>query len=66
MDNAVPGRGGLLFRLWFCLLGSGSRWTLRAGAGTQLTGVKLVKRQQDTVVFYILEAYQVVDMKQAA
>ena len=34
--------------------------------GTQLTGVKLVKRQQDTVVFYILEAYQVVDMKQAA
>lgn len=36
-------------------------------AGVKLTCVKLVQRQQDTVVFYILEAYQVVDsMQQAA
>ena len=34
--------------------------------GARLSGVKLAKRQQDTVVFYILEAYQVVDTKQAA
>lgn len=34
--------------------------------GVMLAGVKLVKRQQDTVVFYILEAYQVVNAQQAA
>ena len=34
--------------------------------GARLSGVKLTKRQQDTVVFYILEAYQAVDTKQAA
>ena len=34
-------------------------------AGAKLTGVKLVKRQQDTVIFYVLEAYQVVDARQA-
>ena len=31
--------------------------------GVMLSGVKLVKRQQDTVVFYVLEAYQIVDRK---
>lgn len=35
-------------------------------SGARLSGVKLTKRQQDTVVFYILETYQIVDMKQAA
>ena len=34
--------------------------------GARLTGVKLTHRQQDTVVFYILEAYQVVGVQQAA
>lgn len=34
--------------------------------GARLSGVKLTKQQRDTVVFYILEAYQIVDMKQAA
>ena len=34
--------------------------------GACLSGVKLTKQQRDTVVFYILEAYQVIDMKQAA
>lgn len=34
--------------------------------GARLSGVKLTKQQRDTVVFYILEAYQVIDMKQAA
>ena len=34
--------------------------------GACLSGVKLTKQQRDTVVFYILEAYQIVDMKQAA
>ena len=29
-------------------------------AGTQLTGVKLSMRQQDTVVYYILEDYRIV------
>jgi len=35
-------------------------------AGARLSNVKLTKRQQETVVFYILEAYQVVDLQQAA
>lgn len=35
-------------------------------SGARLTGVKLAHRQQDTVVFYILEAYQVVGVQQAA
>lgn len=35
-------------------------------SGARLSGVKLTKRQQDTVVFYILETYQIVDLKQAA
>ena len=35
-------------------------------SGTRLTGVKLAQRQQDTVVFYVLEAYQVVGEPQAA
>lgn len=34
--------------------------------GVMLSGVKLVKRQQDTVVFYVLEAYQIVSVQQAA
>ena len=34
--------------------------------GARLSGVKLTKQQRDTVVFYSLEAYQIVDMKQAA
>lgn len=34
--------------------------------GARLSGVKLTKQQRDTVVFYILEAYQIVGMKQAA
>lgn len=34
--------------------------------GVALTRVKLVKRQQDTVVFYVLEAYQIVGAQQAA
>lgn len=34
--------------------------------GARLSGVKLTKQQRDTVVFYILETYQIVDMKQAA
>ena len=29
-------------------------------ANTQLTGVKLSMRQQDTVVYYILEDYRIV------
>ena len=29
-------------------------------ANTQLTGVKLAMRQQDTVVYYILEDYRIV------
>lgn len=35
-------------------------------SGAQLTCVKLTHRQQDTVVFYVLEAYQVVAIQQAA
>ena len=35
-------------------------------SGTRLTGVKLAQLQQDTVVFYVLEAYQVVGETQAA
>lgn len=34
--------------------------------GTKLAGVKLVTRKQDTVVFYVLEEYQVVGAQQAA
>ena len=34
--------------------------------GTLLTGTKLATRKQDTVVFYILEDYQVVSLQQAA
>ena len=34
--------------------------------GAKLADVKLVTRQQDTGVFYVLEAYQVVGMQQAA
>ncbi len=34
--------------------------------GTLLTGTKLATRKQDTVVFYILEDYQVVSFRQAA
>ena len=34
--------------------------------GVMLAQVKLVKRQQDTVVFHVLEAYQVVDQQQRA
>lgn len=34
--------------------------------GAKLAGVKLVTRKQDTVVFYVLEEYQVVGAQQAA
>lgn len=34
--------------------------------GTLLTGTKLATRKQDTVIFYILEDYQVVDLQQQA
>ena len=34
--------------------------------GAKLAGVKLVTRKQDTVVFYVLEAYRVVGVQQAA
>lgn len=35
-------------------------------SGARLTCVKLTHRQQDTVVFYVLDAYQVVAIQQAA
>ena len=34
--------------------------------GVALTAVKLTARRQDTVVFYVLEAYQIVDRRQQA
>ena len=34
--------------------------------GAKLTGVRLAKQQKDTVIFYVLEAYQVVDTAEKA
>ena len=35
-------------------------------AGTALTAVKLTVRQQDTVAFYVLDAYEVIPPQQTA